>query len=258
MISDDNLFSSDHSRYEPYVRAMMEHFMLISLKSEHKPNPGRMSSYKEKAKVLYEALWILEETKRKGLIKLHDIEATFSKKIGSANNANALYRFASPEEFIATLGQILVDDYLPRSKDWQLAIDHVRCVQFIYNCGAHVNCIPTKLGDQLDIASFKLLLATGMMLINLRDFPKQYNHKRGLAKGNRNQKNKTINVILEGYKAVGAQRCKDEPLKKPFLLEGERISRNKLAGRVYQEINGLVTKENIQNYIKELHEKGKI
>ncbi len=160
------------------------------------------------------------------------------------------------------LDGLLGDEYIPPD-DIDSVMKQLFVLQRCYEYESRFSSIHPEMLDRLDVASFTLLPIAGQFCGQIQSAFRRLNHKEGVSEGKKQQKEKTISMILNAYKNLRAQWCDDELRNKPILLkDGRRVSRNKLYEEVFSYIKASsqpgVTKEHIRNLLIELHEKGEI
>lgn len=168
----------------------------------------------------------------------------------------SIYSPGPPDKFIATLKRILNKDYRP-SEDVFSLMEDLHCISFAYLCGGGEVFIPPSANYRLDLAAFRLICGAGSILPEWKNYPNKLRHRLKTKAGKKNQASKTIDKILKAYKSLGVQWL-DNSEKKPFSLNGKKITINKLSGEIFLQLKGEFTQRHINNYLKELREKGEI
>ncbi|EKD65383.1 MAG: hypothetical protein ACD_50C00104G0003 [uncultured bacterium] len=165
------------------------------------------------------------------------------------------------ETLIDIYNEMLETEYDPHPFEYE---NHLFCLWIFYGlirpCNISINLI-----TRLDLATLTVLEHIGNLHVSYATSPlihKKLRHINGLLEGNKKQKLNTVKTILKAYKDIGAQWCDDEPQKLPILIllkdEARRISIDNLAGKIFIHLQGVTTQRHINNYLKELREKGEI
>ncbi len=167
--------------------------------------------------------------------------------------------FLSSEENFSVVDQLLADDYLPPNEASDILL-HLNCLRDLYRSAAINSPMPMQVMLKLDVSAFKLLPLAGHIFA---DIPER-GRSAMVSMGKKRQKGLRMDEILKAYKKIGAQWRDDEPQKLPILIllkdekEARRISIHELAGEIFKDPQVDVTQRHINNYLKELHEKGEI
>jgi hypothetical protein len=157
-----------------------------------------------------------------------------------------------------TMGELLVENY-KEPDELNDIVRHIGMIAISYlGFAIFPRLIPVQVIHKIDIVAFGLMNTLGQIGVALSRGIEKHRHRKSVVKGKLRQKGQTIDRILKAYKEIGAQWCNDEPRKRPILLKHERIAISKLAGKVFMHFDGGITQRHINNYLKELHEKGEI
>lgn len=164
-----------------------------------------------------------------------------------------------PVKTMEVLKTLLADDYeVPNWNSSDLADLHFHAIRSFYRCGAKTG-VPMNVLMKLDISASKLLVVEGKICGALAGgIMGKFHQKQSVIDGKRQQKDGTVDKILNAYKEIGAQWNDDAPEERPIMLKGIRVTKNKLAEKIFLQLRGAVTQRHINNYLKELHEKGEI